>query len=597
MATNNAANNIHVPAAQAAPCRTVPLLLVPGMSRRELARCPLPAGDSPEELAESFMAAPQFKGIDTTELLRRGKNGLRVILLGENSYYSRQAAAYLAAMHADPDKEKQEEADSFWDDLELDSSLPVPAGEDGTDAENSMLVISPELLDPTAAMTDTAKMLGGGQMMARPREVDPADLDSVALLVSADSGIVLTETVVNKIESFIKETGRDVFIALKSSQMELELMEELRFSLGFQLCRVGCADEEYLRNLFCHIAAEKGLRLGADVQPEKVISALRRYRGSAFNECDMEKLLSRAGDKSGKKLLHSADLMISPCRPAESRGMDVLQSMAGLQGIKDTVKRLLASYIMEDRRRMMGSTTEPSYRNLAFSGPPGTGKSITARLVAGILREAGCGTGRFVEAGREQLIGAYLGQTSPMVAELFKKARGGVLFIDEAGSLLAADGSDMYAAEAVNALVRHMELNPETMVIFATYPGEMRALLASNPGLSSRVSQIIDFPAYSETELCEIFRSFAKKEQLILPEGADKLCTEFFVKLKTLKGDSFGNGREARRLFQSAKEELALRVMETDSDCSLALEDIEKAKTRLLSQEKGEEKRSIGFCV
>ena len=258
----------------------------------------------------------------------------------------------------------------------------------------------------------------------------------------------------------------------------------------------------------------------------------------------------------------------------------------------DFLRRLLASAILEDRRRQAGKPVRPFCRNLAFAGPPGTGKSVTARLAAQILREEGCGTGRFVEAGREQLIGTFLGETSPKIAELFEQARGGVLFIDEAGALLDG-GQDIYAAEAVNALVRHMELEPETMVILATYSGEMKRLLASNPGLKSRVAQVLEFPAYDNGQLWEIFQGFAKEEGYALPQGAETVCRDFLSALRRQDPEGFGNGREVRRLFQGAVEELALRALDMGAE-TLTLQDLEAAAKRLQTQP-GAPERIIGF--
>ena len=335
------------------------------------------------------------------------------------------------------------------------------------------------------------------------------------------------------------------------------------------------------------MAKEILLPLSPTADLDKVIAQLRRYRGAAFTESDLEQLLHRTVERIGKKTADTADLLFGPCRAQGARGRDALNAMIGLDCVKDSMNRLLASASMEDRRRMNGVEVPVACRNLAFSGRPGTGKSVTARLAAQILREEGCGSGRFVEAGREQLIGPYLGQTSPMIAELFRQAKGGVLFIDEAGALLDGDGHDSYAVEAVNALVRHMELEPETMVIFATYPEEMKKLLSSNPGLSSRVAQVLHFPDYQEDELFAIFRTFADKECLTLPENADRLCADFFRQLKECKGKDFGNGREARRLFQTAKEEMALRALEdANVDSAISESDLRRAADRLLDQER-----------
>ena len=122
--------------------------------------------------------------------------------------------------------------------------------------------------------------------------------------------------------------------------------------------------------------------------------------------------------------------------------------MIGLREVKDSLRHTLAVPILNARR---GRADACACRSLAFCGSPGTGKSVTARLVAQILRDEGCGTGRFVEVGREQLIGKYTGHTSPKIAKLFEQAAGGVLFIDEAGSLLGSEQDD-YAAAAQRLL-------------------------------------------------------------------------------------------------------------------------------------------------
>ncbi len=258
-----------------------------------------------------------------------------------------------------------------------------------------------------------------------------------------------------------------------------------------------------------------------DFDPRQVVAALRRYRGAAFEETDLERAALWAVQKSRPLPVTTQDLIFPPLA-LESRGREQLEAMVELQEVKETVKRLCARLALEQRRALAGQPMAPACRNLAFSGPPGTGKSVTARLLAQILREEGVGTGRFVEAGREQLVGTYLGKTSPKVAALFEKARGGVLFIDEAGALLSSRDDDAYVVEAVNALVRHrMELHPETLVIFATYPGEMERLLASDPGLSSRVAQVLDFPGYDDETLWQILGHLARQDGFC-PAGGGK---------------------------------------------------------------------------
>ena len=583
-------------------CRTVPLQRLPGADRRDLASCKAPVQDSVEQLTAAFQSAPQFSQIPLDKVLKsKGKGSFRMVLLGENDYYLRQAAAYLTAIARKNKKAAPASAtDDFWNDLDIDDYYQDEEPALNELLKDSIVVVSPSLLDPAVNQSNAASGKPGAmaQMAGEQKQINLTDLKSAGILVAAENGKVLSEGMLSKVEAFLEQDeAQDLFIALKSSQVELDLLEELRFTYGFHTCRVGQADQAYLRRLLTQLAKDLLLPLSPTCDLDKVIAQLRRYRGPAFTESDLEQLLQRTVEAGGKKAADTADLLFRPCRAQGSQGREALNAMVGLSCVKDSMNRLLASAALEDRRRMNGVDIPPSCRNLAFSGKPGTGKSVTARLAAQIMREEGCGSGRFVEAGREQLIGAYLGQTSPMIAELFRQAKGGVLFIDEAGALLDNDGHDSYATEAVNALVRHMELEPETMVIFATYPEEMKKLLSSNPGLSSRVAQVLHFPDYEESELFDIFRTFTDKERLTLPEGAAAICADFFRQLKERKGKDFGNGREARRLFQCAKEEMALRALTdpaVDSDLSEA--DLRSAAKRLLEQEKDKTSmHPIGF--
>ena len=581
-------------------CRTVPLQRLPNLGRDEMAYCAIPDRDPKEQLLLAFRSAPQFSRISPETILEHsGANNLRVILLGESDYYIRQAAAYLTAL-AKKHAPSSPATDNFWNDFDeyLDEEDLQPQ-EDFI--KNSLVVLSSSLLDPTITTDSSAsdKSLAAMHTPTKCKQVDLTGLNSAGVLVSSRSGAVLSEGVLDALDAFLKKKDpQHLFIGIKASQLDRDLLEELRFTYHFQTCCVGQADIPYLRQLMTNTAREMMLTFSPTANLDYAIAQLRLYRGPAFEECDLEQLLHHCARRKDKKPLETSDLLFPSFQTQETTGHDALQAMVGLTPVKESLKRLLAANILDDRRRMHGVDIPHACRNLAFSGSPGTGKSVTARLIAQILREEGCGSGRFVEAGREQLIGSYLGQTSPMIADLFRRAKGGVLFIDEAGALLTEDGRDCYATEAVNALVRHMELEPETMVIFATYPEEMEKLLSSNPGLSSRVAQVLEFPDYDEHTLFDIFRTFAQKESLPLPEHSAELCCSFFSRLRKRKGDTFGNGREARRLFQAAKEEMALRLVNDPSaEPAMEEEDLIAASRRLLAQEPHSTPatRTIGF--
>ena len=576
-------------------CRPARLKGIGQMSKRELAYCPFPKDDR-DELRSVFEAAPQFARINVDKVLPKTKQHARVILISENGYDARQAALYLAAMSSQIDRDKSDELflDDDLDSPELNEELEKMLGIDESEREitQALLVTSASLLDPGIASgkEDDSPMAA---MMAGQKKLDVSSLSAPALLVYADSGPVLSETVVEQLEIACGK-GCDAFLALRKSQIDLELVNELIFKHHFIAVYVQPATDAYLVNVLRAAVNEQHLLLGSDVNCASAVSAMRRLRSKSFNELDLYDLAAFAAQRAENNVATAADLVYHPFSPKGSgkSAMDELDAMTGLEGVKDVLRRQLAVFTLKAQRG-----GEITCRNLAFAGSPGTGKSVTARLVAEILQEKGCGTGRFVEAGREQLIGKYVGHTSPKIAKLFEEAKGGVLFIDEAGALIP-NRSDSYAEEAVNALVRHMELAPETMVIFATYSQEMQELLNSNPGLSSRIAQKLEFPDYTDEQLWEILGALTAKEDFALPADAHDACCDFFRTLRARRGRNFGNGREARRLRDAAVEELALRIMEDETaGVELTAADFSAAAKLLLESESKDEKETarIGF--
>ncbi|MET8783650.1 MULTISPECIES: right-handed parallel beta-helix repeat-containing protein [unclassified Streptomyces] len=268
----------------------------------------------------------------------------------------------------------------------------------------------------------------------------------------------------------------------------------------------------------------------------------------------------------------------------EDGPLAALDGLIGLENVKHQVRTLVNLTQLAQRRARLGMSAPPMSRHLVFAGPPGTGKTTVARLYGTILAELGAlRSGHLVEVSRADLVAQIVGGTAIKTTETFTKALGGVLFIDEAYTLLSdgrSSGAD-FGREAVDTLLKLMEDHREDIVVVAAgYSAEMEAFLASNPGLASRFSRTVEFENYAVPELVAIVESMCARHQYELDDTARKALALHFERMP--KDATFGNGRAARQVFEEMVDRQAFRLA--------SLSDVgERDLTLLVAEDLGEE--------
>lgn len=243
--------------------------------------------------------------------------------------------------------------------------------------------------------------------------------------------------------------------------------------------------------------------------------------------------------------------------------MDDLNVLIGLKQVKKEVSAMKNFIEVNRRREEAGMKTPHISYHCVFTGNPGTGKTTVARIVAGIYKELGIlKKGHLIETDRSGLVAEYVGQTAVKTNKVIDSALDGVLFIDEAYSLVGA-GNEDFGKEAIATLVKRMEDNRDRIVvILAGYEDEMKQFIESNPGLRSRFNRYIHFEDYSADELTQIFLGMLKKYDFVIENQGEQVLTQHLNQCVLGKGKDFGNARYVRNLFERTIKAQAVRLAE-----------------------------------
>merc|ERR1712039_983265 len=229
--------------------------------------------------------------------------------------------------------------------------------------------------------------------------------------------------------------------------------------------------------------------------------------------------------------------------------IDQLESdLVGLAPVKARIKEIAALLLVQRLRKNLGLGMKSAAIGLhmSFTGSPGTGKTAVANRMADILYKLGyIRKGHLLTVTRDDLVGQYIGHTAPKTKEVLKKAMGGVLFIDEAYYLYKPDNERDYGAEAIEILLQVMEnQRDDLVVIFAGYKDRMDSFYESNPGLSSRIANHIDFPDYTTDELLKIAKMMLEEQQYQLTLDAETALVQYINKRK--EKPLFANARSIK---------------------------------------------------
>ena len=391
-------------------------------------------------------------------------------------------------------------------------------------------------------------------------------------------------------EAALADDRKRKYIWITPKQLKDSWVNMLRSEYGYSLIQIMNVPDDYYENVFSMLMNESGYELEDGITSWDIVNQLIKQFGKEFSEEKMEWIIKQAIHRKAQSAESGLTLSkedLSLIHTSEKSAFDKLSEMPGLYEMKDVIIEETAL-----RKEMKRNTKlKEKHNHMIFYGNPGTGKTTCARLMAEIMADNGVKNTVFVEATRSDIIGQYVGHTAKKIADLFERARGGILFVDESGFFLNTS-SGGFVAEAIKEFVRFMENCPDVMVIFAMYEKEAEAFLKLDEGLSSRIARMVDFRDYSHSELLDIFKYMVKENGYQINKDSIKQFGEYIDLKKQEK--NFGNARDVRKVFELAVVQHSVRILNSNEDSDvLSLEDMKNGISKLRKVPKC--KKEFGF--
>lgn len=277
-----------------------------------------------------------------------------------------------------------------------------------------------------------------------------------------------------------------------------------------------------------------------------------------------DSLINYVGYIQIRKLWDAEENVVEDKRSLEEL-LAELNKLIGLERVKKIVNDLIVYQTVQQMRRNNGLNATRNTLHMAFTGNPGTGKTTVARIVGHVYKKLGLlSKGHFIEVSRTDLIAGYQGQTALKVKKVIDRAKGGVLFIDEAYSITENDHSDSYGRECLTELTKALEDNRDDLVVIvAGYTEPMNKFFESNPGLKSRFNKFIEFSDFTADELTKILIYMCNKNDYEIDDELKQSIQRFFEDATENKGENFANARLARNVYEDLVMAHAKRIIKT----------------------------------